>query len=214
MKAAIFDLDGTILNSMKMWRNLSYNYLVSKGIEVPRDLIKPLRKLTFKEGCSYIKKKFGLEESAEEIREILEETLADYYSNYLNLKPYVIETLDEFKNGNIRIMIATATDEHLVRMALRRHNIEDYFEHIQTVGNTGIRKGEPGFFQKAIDRLGLDSKDIWVFEDALHCILSAKRCGLNVVGVYDEFASSEEEDIKKIADIYIEDFNQLKIDML
>lgn len=214
MKAGIFDLDGTLIDSMWLWENLAHNYLLSIGIEPPKDLGESLKELTLEESTFYMKKRFKLKSTPCEIKRDIEKILADYYANRLQLKPYVLETLEEFKNRNIKMVIATATDDHLVSMALNRHGIKDYFEFIQTSDNVGLSKGQPEFFQIAINRLELDPRDIWVFEDALHCILSAKKCGLNVVAVRDESALSDLEEIKKISDIYIDDFSQLEVGKL
>ncbi len=214
MKAGIFDLDGTLIDSMWLWENLADNYLLSIGIEPPKDLGESLKELTLKEAAIYMKKRFKLKNTSYEINRDIEKLLADYYANRFQLKPYVLETLEEFKNKNIKMIIATATDEHLVSMVLDRHGIKDYFEFIQTSHKVGLSKGKPEFFQIAIDRLGLDPNDIWVFEDALYCILSAKKCGLNVVAVRDKSALSDLEEIKKVSDIYIDDFSQLEVEKL
>ncbi len=214
MKAAIFDLDGTLLDSMWLWGNLADNYLLSIGIEPPKDLCESLKDLTLKEACFYMKEKFNIKSTIDEINRDIEKLLADYYANRLQLKPYVLETLEEFKNKNIKMAIATATDENLVSMALNRLGVKDYFEFIQTAENVGLSKSKPEFFEIAIDRLGLKPEEIWVFEDSLHCIKSAKKAGLKIVAVKDESASLDIEKIKEISDIYIDDFSQLKVDNL
>lgn len=214
MKAAIFDLDGTLIDSMWLWEGLADNYLLSIGIKPPKDLGESLKVLTLKEACFYIKERFRLKDTPDEINQDMEKLLADYYSNRLQLKLYVLEILEEFKSRNIKMAIATATDEHLVSMVLNRYGIKDYFEFIQTVENIGLSKEQPEFFKTAINRLKLDPKDIWVFEDALHCIISAKKCNLNVVAVKDKSTLPDLDEIKKEADIYIDDFSQLEVDKL
>ncbi len=214
MKGAIFDLDGTLLDSMWLWESLADNYLLSIGIEPPKDLGESLKVLTLKEACFYIKERFRLKDTPDEINQDMEKLLADYYSNRLQLKLYVLEILEEFKSRNIKMAIATATDEHLVSMVLNRYGIKDYFEFIQTVENVGLSKSQPKYFEIAINRLGLKSEEVWLFEDALHCIVSAKKAGLKVVAVKDKSALDDLEKIKKLADIYIEDFSQLEVDKL
>ena len=214
MKAAIFDLDGTLLDSMWLWEKLADNYLLSIGIEAPKDLGEALKDLTLKEACFYMKEEFNIKSTIDEINRDIEKLLADYYANCLQLKPYVLETLEEFKNKNIKMAIATATDEHLVSMALNRLDIKDYFEFIQTAEHVGLNKSKPEFFEIAIDRLGLKPEGIWVFEDALHCIISAKKAGLKVVAIKDESASLDIEKIKEVSDIYIDNFSQLEVDRL
>lgn len=214
MKAVIFDLDGTLVDSMWLWESLADNYLLSIGIEPPKDLGEILKELTLKEAAFYMKERFNIESTPHEINEDMGNLLADYYANRLQLKPYVLEVLKEFKNRNIIMVIATATDEHLVEAVLNRHDIGDYFEFIQTCNNIGLSKGQPEFFQIIIDRLKLDPKEMWVFEDALYCMVSAKKAGLNIVAVEDKSSLSDLEKIKKISDMYIENFSQLEVGRL
>ena len=214
MKAVIFDLDGTLVDSMWLWESLADNYLLSIGIEPPKDLGEILKELTLKEAAFYMKERFNIESTPHEINEDMGNLLADYYANRLQLKPYVLEVLKEFKNRNIIMVIATATDEHLVEAVLNRHDIGGYFEFIQTCNNIGLSKGQPEFFQIIIDRLKLDPKEMWVFEDALYCMVSAKKAGLNIVAVEDKSSLSDLERIKKISDMYIENFSQLEVGRL
>lgn len=214
MKGAIFDLDGTLLDSMWLWDSLAYKYLLSIGINPPKDLDKQLEELTLREACVYMKEKFNIRYTPDKIKEDIESLLTDYYANKLQLKPYTLEIVKEFKNRGIKMAIATSTDKHLVLMALNRHGIYDYFEFIQTVEDVGISKGNPKFFEITINKLGLNPEEIWVFEDALYPMISAKKCGLNIVAVKDESALKDLEKIKEIADIYIDNFSQLGVDKL
>ena len=210
MKAAVFDLDGTLLDSMWLWKSLANNYLKSIDIEPPEDLRETLKKLSLLEGCHYIKDRFQLSKTPEEINDEMEELLESHYANHFLLKPYVLETLKDFKNRNIRMCLATATADNLVIKALERLEIGDYFEFIQTSNNIGIGKSNPEFFQAVIKRLDIEPKDIWVFEDALHCMISAKKCDLNIVALMDDSAISDRQAIEKVANICIDDFSQLE----
>lgn len=214
MKAAIFDLDGTLLDSMWVWDKLATNYLVSLGVEPPDNLRDSLKKLSLLEGCHYIKERVSVKKSAEEMNEDIENILDDYYANKFELKPYVLEILEELKKRSVKMCLATATDDKLVLKAFERLKIGGYFDFIQTSNAIKIGKKDPRFFQLAIERLGFDAKDIWVFEDALHCVISAKKCGLNVVGIYDESEKEDTVEKKKNVDIYIENFSELIIDDL
>ncbi len=146
MKAGIFDLDGTLVDSMWLWESLADNYLLSIGIEPPKDLGEALKELTLKEAAYYMKERFNIENTPYEINQDMGNLLADYYANRLQLKPYVLEILEEFKNEDITMVIATATDEHLVEAVLNSHGIRSYFEFIQTCNNIGLSKGQPEFF--------------------------------------------------------------------
>lgn len=214
MKVAIFDLDGTLIDSMWIWEELSPNYLLSMGIKPPKYLNESLKSLTLEEGYLYLKETFELKITVDEINKDMSKILTSYYENHFKLKPYVLKTLKEFKDKNIKMIIATATDEDLASMVLDRYGIKDYFEFIQTEGNTGLNKKNPRFFETAINRLGADPGEVWVFEDALHCILSAKECGLKVVAIKDKSVGNDLTKIKEISDIFIEDFSKLDIEEL
>lgn len=214
MKAAIFDLDGTLIDSMWAWENLAGDYLVSIGVEPPDNLKELIKELSLLESCYYMKENFLIQKSAEELNEDMENILEDYYANKFELKPYAIETLESLKKRNVRMCLATATDEKLVLKTFERIKIGHYFEFIQTCNGVNIEKNDPRFFELAIERLNCKPEDIWVFEDALHCIISAKKCGLNVVGVSDESDKEDTEEKRKHADIYVENLNELIIDDL
>lgn len=214
MKAAIFDLDGTLVDSMGLWENLADYYLLSIGIEPPKDLSRALSELTVDEGILYLKRRFNLKSTIEEVNQSLEDILIDHYKNKIQLKPYVREILEKFKSKNIIMALATATDEYFVSMVLNRYGIRKYFTFIQTSQNVGLSKSQPEFFQIAIERLGVEPEKIWVFEDALHCMVSAKECGLNIVAVEDKWAFPDLKEIKEISDIYIENFSQLEVEKL
>ena len=215
MEAAIFDLDGTIVDSMWLWSSLADRFLLSMGIEPPAGgFFRRFRKMTLDESCQYMQENFDIGRDASEIKRGIEELIAVHYREKFKPKPHVLEILEEFRDRQIRMVLATASYESMANIVLERYSIGDYFEFVQTVDNTGLKKSGPEFFQLIIDRLDIEPESIWAFEDALHCIESAKRCNLNIVAIEDESASADRERIKEIADIYIEDFSQLDIDEL
>lgn len=215
MKGAIFDLDGTLIDSMWIWNELSLKYLKSLGVKnSPKNLNQTLATLTLKEGFSYLKETFQLEKTEDEIRDDLKKILEVYYKNHFDLKAGVLELLKELKNREVKMILGTATDEDLALMALKRHGIEDFFEVIQTEENTGLSKGNSKFFEVAIGKLDIEPSRIWVFEDALHCILSAKESGLNVLAIKDNYSKSHWKEIKENSDIYIKSFDHFDVDRL
>lgn len=214
MKAAIFDLDGTLLDSMWVWEDLVDDYLSGMSIKSPEGMRDVLKKLSLLEGCHYLKDILNLEKSAEDINEDMERILESYYRDKLLLKPYVFETLESFKNRGVKMILATATDDALVAQTFSRIPVGHYFSFIQTSNALGIGKKDPRFFQIAIERLDEKPEDIWVFEDALHCMISAKKCNLKVVALKDDSNKDDWDEIVKVADITIDDLFCLDIDEL
>lgn len=208
MKAAVFDFDGTLADTMEFWNRLARNYLLSIGLEPLADLKKALEKLTVDEGAIYMKEKYRIEENEIEIQAEMDELLYKYYRKDAQLKPYVLEMLEKLKSRGIRMAIATVTDEDFILAVLKRYKISHYFEFIQTCENVGISKDNISFFDLLPERLNLRPKEIYIFEDTLYSIVSAKKAGLKVVGVEDDFAARNKEEIVKLSDIYIKDFNE------
>lgn len=211
MKAAVFDFDGTIVDSMGFWNNLAKNYLSSIGIKARDGLDKALEKLTLDEGASYMKEEYKIEKTKVEIQDEMDGLLFEYYRDKVELKPYVLELLDKLKRENIKMAIASVTDERLIASVLNRYGIRCYFEFIQTCENTGLSKSDSRFFDLLSERLNLNSSDIYIFEDTLYPIVVAKEAGFRTIGVEDDLATKHRKKIKELVDCYIKDFSEISL---
>lgn len=209
MKAAVFDVDGTLVDSIGFWTNLSNNYLLSQGITAAEDLNKALETLTVEEGVSYMQEKYEINKTLIQIRDEMDELLTSYYREEAELKPFVIELLEVLKSKDIKLGIASVIDEGLISSVLNRYGIYDYFEFIQTCENTGLSKNDERFFKLLSEKMDLKPEEIFLFEDSLYCMKVAKSVGLNVVGVEDDYSKKDLENIIEVSDIYIKDFSKL-----
>lgn len=209
MKAAVFDIDGTLIDSIEFWRNLGKNYLISQGFSPRDDLNKAMETLTVMEGINYMKEEYKIEKSNLQIKEDLDELLFLYYRNSARLKPYVIEVIKILRSKNIRLAIASVIDEKLIFSLLDRYGIYDYFDFIQTCENTNLSKDNEEFFKLLPKRLNTRADEIFLFEDSLYCMEAAKVVGLNIVAVADEYSKKDLEKIVEISDIYLKDFSKL-----
>ena len=209
MKAAVFDIDGTLIDSIEFWKNLGKNYLISQGISPRDDLNKAMETLTVMEGVSYMKEEYMIGKSELKIKEELDELLFLYYKDSAKLKPYVIEVINTLMTKNIRLAIASVIDEKLIFLLLDRYGICDFFDFIQTSENTSLSKGNEDFFRLLAERLNIKPDEIFLFEDSLHCMEAAKIAGLNIVAVGDDYAKKDLERIIEISDIYLKDFSKL-----
>lgn len=207
-KALIFDLDGTLLDSMSAWDTLGLEYLILKSIKnIPANLIERLRPMSVIDAAKYFISEFGFNLSPQQICDEINELIEGKYKFEIQTKEGVLEFL--LQNKDRRMGIATATDKHLVEFALRRLEIDQYFEFIITSSEVGCSKQRPDIFIRAAERFGLDTSDCVVFEDAPHAIKSAKLGGFYTVGVYDKCFESEQETIKKYTDQYVRNLNEV-----
>jgi len=209
MKAAIFDLDGTLLDSMCFWENVCFEYLKSKGIAAPDDLNVKIFSLTLHQAAQYVSKEFVPSLTAEEIIKEWDDYVMHAYEHSLSLKPSVYEYLSKLKKSDVRLCIATLTDKRHVIPALVRHRIFELFEFIITVEEVNKNKHFPDIYLKAAEKLEVDIMDCVVFEDTLYAVKTARKAGFSVYGIYDMSSQVDRNEMASTCDRYIEDFGEL-----
>ena len=207
---AIFDLDGTLLDSMKIWDNIGDEFLKSHGITPPQDLAEILKTMSLKQSAEYFKRAFSLPVSEDEIIDIINNLAQKKYRDGVLLKPYAFEYLQRLKSLNVRMCIVTATDYTIAVEVLTRLGVADCFEFIITCATAGCGKDNPQIYHLAAERFGCNPHEVVVFEDALHCVKTAKNAGFYVVGVEDISARQDKREIQKISDCYINSFAEME----
>ena len=193
IKGAIFDVDGTILDSMGIWDEAGIRYLSSKGIEAPKDLGDTLFAMTITEAADYLKEKFALKETTDVIEQGILDTVKDYYYEEAPLKSKVVEILDILKRENIPMVVASSSEKAHIEVAFQRLGILKYFQAIYTCQEVGEGKSSPLIFEKACEELGTNPEETYVFEDALHAIKTAKKAGFRTVGIYDRYSEKDKK---------------------
>ena len=156
IKGAIFDVDGTILDSMGIWDEAGIRYLKSKGIEAPSDLGDTLFTMTIAEAADYLKEKFALKETTDAIEQGILDTVEDYYYEEAPLKSKVVEILEILKRENIPMVVASSSEKAHIEAAFQRLEILKYFQAIYTCQEVGEGKSSPLIFEKACEELGTD----------------------------------------------------------
>ena len=210
LQSAIFDMDGTLLDSMHIWNDVGPKTLRSMGIEPAPDLGPRLMLMTFRDGAALCKEEYHLSESVEEIMDLTKDRVRSFYEQEVQAKPGVEKFLSLLKMEGVWMYVATNTDRDLVEAALKHTGLEGYFRGILTCTEVGAgKKDSPEIYERAMRRLRGNKKDTVIFEDALHAIRTAKTAGFRVCGVYDPSAEADQEEIKSLSDYYIRSFEEM-----
>jgi len=207
-KAFIFDMDGTLVDSMGLWVEIDRAFLAKRGMPMPdnyRDYVASVVPLNPMESAAHAIKFFGLSDTVEEVHREWNERALDAYSNKIKMKANAKELLQNLKSKGAKMAIATSSPEILCMPALRRHEILDLFDAICMSEEVGCGKNKPDVFLLAAKRLGFEPKNCIVYEDSLIAIKTAKSIGMTVCAVYDASADNEWEEIQQIADYIIDD---------
>jgi HAD superfamily hydrolase (TIGR01509 family) len=207
IKAAIFDLDGTLMDSMRVWDKIDVDFLKKRGLNMPSDYKEAITSLSFRETAVYTIKRFGLNETPEAIQHEWNEMAIFEYSHNVRLKPGAREYLDRLRASGVRLGVATSSPGRLTSPALANNGIRDYFGAICTADDVERGKDFPDIFLFAAEKLGARPEDCIVFEDILQAVESAKSVGMTVYGVYDDSSAGRWEEIKRAADGFLYDFN-------
>ncbi len=210
LRGAIFDLDGTVLDSMPCWETVGLRYLLDRGIIIPDqdDLARRLKTTTLPQAAALYQTEFGIDKSIERICAEITEMIALDYRQIAPLKPHVAEVLKQLQQEGVVMCVATATDASLAEAALERLGVRSCFQFISTCQQLHTTKHEALIFHDAAKRLRVDQQDIVIFEDALHSIETAVRAGYRVVGVYDESSRDEVPEIQALCERFLFDWDE------
>jgi len=208
LKGMIFDFDGTLFDSMFIWNTAGEVYLSSIGKEPQENLQTVLKPMSLYQSAGYIKSRYHVPLSVEEIMEGINRTVEAFYFHSVEPKPGVIPWLEELCARNIKMCIATATERYQVEAALKRCGMRRFFSEIFTCTEAGSGKDSPLIFRAAMEHLCTNRGNTAVVEDAFHAIHTAKADGFPTVAVYDSHESRQKE-IREMADVYLPDYLNL-----
>lgn len=208
-KAILFDLDGTLVDSMWMWKQIDIEFLGRFGHECPETLQKDIEGMSFSETAVYFKDTFGIPLSLDEIKACWIQMSIDKYRYEVPLKKGALEFLKYCRENEIRTGIATSNSREMVDAVLCSLEIDGYLDVITTACEVPAGKPAPDIYLETAKRLGVDAEDCLVFEDVPAGIMAGKSAGMPVIAVEDDFSAAMKEEKCALADGFIEDYFEL-----
>lgn len=207
---AIFDFDGTLFDSMHVWKGIRYKFFEKLGIELTKEDEEAFKGLFLRETLALAIERFNLKESYDELLTMLFEYIRERYLAETEPKNDITDFLERLKAKGVKMGIATATGEIALWAVLEKYGMTGYFSAIYSTYTVGASKTEPKVYDVVLNELGTDKNTTWVFEDALYAAKTAKANGYKVVGIYDK-SEPKQEELKALVDIYIHNYDELEI---
>ena len=209
IKGVIFDLDGTILDSMHIWSDIGLLFLKNKGIVAPEGIEDEFVKMSMVQAAEYYIKNIDPTATVIDIVNEVNSLVQDFYFNEVIKKDGIEDFLEFLKTNDVKMCIATATDKHLVEKALERNGIRQYFSEIFTCSGVGAGKDTPVIYDVALKHLGTPKENTYIFEDALYAIETAHKADYNIVGINDISEKADPDDVKKLCNYYINNYSEI-----
>ena len=207
---AIFDFDGTLFDSMHVWKGIRYKFFDRIGLVLNEEDEEAFRGLYLRESIILAKERFGLKDTHEELFAKFFDLIKEYYLADTEPKNDIIEFLEKLRAKGVKMGIATATGEPALEAVLEKYNMLHYFDVILSTYTVGAAKTEPKVYDVVLDALGTDKETTWIFEDALYAATTAKKNGYKVVGIYDK-SEEKTDELKELVDVYIHNYCELDI---
>lgn len=208
-RAVIFDLDGTLVNSMWIWKDIDIDYLQKHGYQLPSDLQKQIEGMSTTETAQYFKTRFAIKDSIADIKAEWIDMAKDYYAKRIDLTPGAKTFIETLKQNNIKMGIGTSNFRELAELVIKRHRLTGYFDSLRTSCEFKRGKPHPDVFLGVAADLNIDPKYCLVFEDTHAGIIAAKRAGMDAIAIKDALSSPYLNEIKRDAMAVIDDFKEI-----
>ncbi len=206
-KGAIFDMDGTLIDSLMFWDLLwdafGKEFAGGKEFRPTKQDDKAVRTMTLECAMDFLHKTYHIGKNGNELLEFTVNMIEDFYSNTVKTKPGVTEFLETCHKNGVKMCVASATATDLVKIALKHCGIDKYFSAVLSCADIGKGKDNPDIYLTALENLGTKKEETVVFEDSALAIETACKAGFSAVGIYDRFNYGQDT-IKKLADVYID----------
>ena len=208
-KVYIFDLDGTLIDSMPVGIGIVLGFLKEKGIDYPDDIVTTLTPLGYKGSAKYIADHLSGGGQLEQIYEYFQAQTLRAYGETIPLKAHVKETLEGLKAQGCRLNVLTASPQLLTDICMKRLGVYDLFDNVWSIDAFGLTKADEQIYIEAAKRIGVAPEECIMADDNLHVLKTAKKVGMATVGVYDESSKDVVDEMRAIADKYVVDFADL-----
>lgn len=204
-----FDLDGTLIDSNNVWLQIDLDFLAQRHLPYTKAYSDYVSHATYQDAAAYTKSCFGLSESVDEIVQIWSDMACEAYANTIPLKPFVWDFLTLQQAKGEPMGIVTSCMDHLCHAVLKRTGIDRFFSSITTVRESKKGKQNPDLFLLAARKAGMAPPSCMVFEDSPVACESARKTGMQVIGVYDPFFAEYGQEMQRICHQYIHSFQEL-----
>lgn len=209
IKGAIFDLDGTLLDSMDVWREIDILFLSKRGIPFSEEYGNAVKNMHFPQAAQYTIEKYGFQDTPESIMSEWLDLARETYQTRIELKPYAKEYLFALKERGVKLGVATSSRVELYRSALLKSGVFSLFTSFVHTEEVSRGKDFPDIYLETAKRINVAPCECAVYEDLLTGIKSAKDGGFITVGVYDSHSEREQAELEAASDIYIKSFSEL-----
>ncbi len=208
-KAFLFDLDGTLVDSMWIWESIDVEYLDRFGLELPEDLHSCIEGMSFSETARYFKERFSIPDTLEKMKSDWNRMAWEKYTQEVPLKSGIREFLRYHRARGVKMAVATSNSRELAEAVIAVHGLTDTFDVIVTGCDVAHGKPFPDVYLEAAVRLGVDPSECLVFEDVVAGIQAGRSAGMEVAAVEDAYSLYQERQKKELADLYIADYQEL-----
>lgn len=205
----IFDCDGTLIDSMVAWREVEDELARRAGVTLTKQQTDLITTLTLPEVGDLFHEEFGLGESAQDVLDVIDQFMGDFYTNRAQARPGALEFVRTLHERDIPMAVASSTPSELLRAAIEHARFAPYMRAVISVDDVGHSKREPHVYDHARSFLGTQRENTFGFEDAAYALVTLDDAGYRTVGVYDCDLSGTRDQLKQLAGVYAESFEEL-----
>lgn len=211
IKAVIFDMDGTLIDSMWLWKAIDIEYLSRHGHELPDDLQASIEGMSFTETAGYFKERFNLSDDIETIKQDWNDMAREYYVSKVTMKEAAEDFLHQLVKKGYKTGIGTSNSREMVGLILDKFKLEEHFHSVRTSCEVLKGKPNPDIYLKVAEDLGVEPEACLVFEDVPMGIMAAKNAGMKCCAVYDAFSEKVTDEKIALADYYVTTYEDVLV---